>query len=116
MASERYKVMMAVLADPANFAIAQREVIKRRPSFLTPPVPKPDGGYMFVRTTEWPPANDSEPDPVSEIFETPEGWVIFSGGHESKPFPSLKEAITEAKSALSKRGFVILEEVPWEDR
>lgn len=105
---------MALLADPVNFAIAQREVIKRRASMVTPPIPKPDGGFMFLRTLEWPPSPDSEPDPLAEVFETPEGWVVFFEGIESEPKASLKSAIDYAKDRLTSRGHTVIDEVPWE--
>lgn len=114
MSSERYKTILAMLEDPVNFAIVQREVIRRRISISTPPIPKSDGGYMFVRTVEWPPARGSDPTPIAELFETPDGWIIFMDGSESQPLPSLKEAVSAAKNKLSLRGFLVIDEVPWE--
>jgi hypothetical protein len=110
---ERYKTVLAMLSDPVNYAIAQREVLKNRKSIITPPIPR-DGGFVFVRAMDWPCYDEEELDIVAEVFETPEGWTVFFEGKESDPVPSSKKAIEKAKSKIEKRGHIVIEEIPWD--
>ena len=66
---ERYKTVLAMLSDPVNYAIAQREVLKNRKSIITPPIPR-DGGFVFVRAMDWPCYDEEELDIVAEVFGT----------------------------------------------
>jgi hypothetical protein len=110
----RYEVIASLLDDPINFAIAQREVVRRRTSLVTPPIPKLDGsGSIFVRVQDWPFTVGSEPDNMAEIFQVTEGWMVLISDDELGPYTSQKVAITEAKLALNQQGHLVLEELPW---
>jgi len=111
---ERYKTIMAILSDPVNYAIAQREVLNNRKSIITPPIQKQDGGYAFVRALDWPVRNEEDMDSLAEVFETPEGWVIFFDGRELEPIVTLREALDKAKSLITERGHTVIEEIPWD--
>ncbi len=110
----RYEVIASLLDDPINFAIAQREVVRRRASLVTPPIPKSNGeGSSFFRVQDWPFSSGSEPDSMAEVFQVPEGWVVLISDNELGPFPSQKVAINEAKVSLAQQGHVVLDELPW---
>lgn len=111
---ERYKTIMAILSDPVNYAIAQREVLNNRKSIITPPIQKQDGGYVFVRALDWPVANEEDIDALAEVFETPEGWVIFFDGRELEPIVTLREALDKAKGLIADKGHTVIEEIPWD--
>lgn len=111
---ERYKTVLAMLSDPVNYAIAQREVLNNRKTIITPAVQREDGSYVFVRAIDWPVQDEEDLDAIAEVYEAPEGWVVFFDGKESKPITSLREALESAKKAISKKGCIIIDEIPWD--
>ena len=56
-ASERYTTMAAVLDDPLNRAIAERELLRRkRPldrGLVPPPIPREGGGFVLLSMREY---------------------------------------------------------------
>ena len=109
----RYELIKTLLDDPVNFAIAQREVVNRRKSMVTPPVEREGGGFIFLRTLDWPFPEGEQPDPLAEVYEAPGGWMAFLGGKEVGPKKSMKEALGYAKKYLENKGHTIIDELPW---
>ena len=125
-ASERYITMAAVLDDPLNRAIAERELARRsRPlerGLVPPPIPKVGGGCVLLTMREFQrrprnilPAEDiQDTDYLADVFEASEGWwVTLSDQSEAGPFPTTAVAVDMAKNLLSDDGYRVLMAAPW---
>jgi hypothetical protein len=124
-ASERYITMAAVLDDPLNRAIAERELARRsRPlerGLVPPPIPKVGGGCVFLTMREFQhrprsihPRDIQDTDYLADVFEGSEGWwVTLSDQSEAGPFPTASVAMDMAKNLLADDGYRVLTETPW---
>ena len=125
-ASERYITMAAVLDDPLNRAIAERELARRsRPlerGLAPPPIPKVGGGCVFLTMREFqrhprktlPRDTQEDTDYLADVFEGSEGWwVTLSDQSEVGPFPTAVVATNTAKNLLSDEGYRVLIAAPW---
>lgn len=124
-ASGRYITMAAVLDDPLNRAIAERELARRsRPlerGLVPPPIPKVGGGCVFLTMREFQrrpmkshPRSIQDTDFLADVFEGSEGWwVALSDQSEAGPFPAATVAQEAAKNLLMEEGYEILGETPW---
>jgi hypothetical protein len=124
-ASERYITMAAVLDDPLNRAIAERELARRSRSLerglAPPPIPKVGGGCVFLTMREFqrhPRDTHSrdiqDTDYLADVFEGSEGWwVTLSDQSEAGPFPTASVAMDMAKNLLADEGYQVLTETPW---
>jgi len=122
--SERYITMAAVLDDPLNRAIAERELARRQKpfnrGFVPPPIPRAGGGFVILSMREYQRfpteklAFDAQVDHLAEVFHSSDGWwVALADGSEVGPFPATTEALTNATSILSDEGYEFLPDFPW---
>lgn len=124
-ASDRYITMVAVLDDPLNRAIAERELARRsRPlarGLVPPPTPKVGGGCVFLTMREFQrrprnthPRDIQDADYMADIFEASDGWwVTLSDQSEAGPFPDAQVAETTARNILLDGGYEVLAVAPW---
>jgi len=116
--------MAAILDDPLNRAIAERELARRsRPlshGLAPPPVPREGGGFLFLTMREFQrhPRNmipkDDEVDYLADVFKGSDGWwVCMYDQSEVGPFPDLVAAQKAALSLLSDEGYEVLTQKPW---
>ncbi len=123
-AGERYITMVAVLDDPLNRAIAERELARRsRPldrGLCPPPIPKAGGGCIFLTMREYQrnPVEVCEDstavDYLADVFQGSDGWwVSMQDGSEVGPFPTQKVAVATANNLLTDDGFEVLSYPPW---
>lgn len=122
--SDRYRTVAAVLDNPANRAIAERELARRSRPFnrglIPPPLPREGGGVVFLTMREFqrqprqvvPAGHDV--DYLADVFEGSDGWwVSLADTSETGPFPEQRVAVETAKNLLADDGYEILNEVPW---
>lgn len=121
---QRYATIAAVLDNPINRAIVERELIRRTTltnrGLIPPPVPRQGGGLVFLTMREFQRrpvehvSNGEELDYLAEIFEGSDGWwVVLSDESEAGPYPVLSLAQKTAKSLLLDEGYELLDEAPW---
>ena len=121
---QRYATIAAVLDNPINRAIVERELIRRTTltnrGLIPPPVPRQGGGLVFLTMREFQQRpkesvpNGEELDYLAEIFEGSDGWwVVLSDETEAGPYPALTVAHKTAKGLLLDEGYEILDEAPW---
>jgi len=114
-------MMAALLDDPTNRAIMERESLRRdrgkvfKP--LLPPV-KVDNGWKFYAFREsvssLAPAN---PNALSEfeVFSDGDKWFIQDPAEtEIGPFDTSREALNEARAMAEAHGFTLLKRLPWD--
>lgn len=131
MPSPRYRVIVAMLDDPLNRVAITRELIRRgNLPMMPPPVPvKSDNvklGWLFptlrhVMSQGLPPAyaprEIESVDAEVHVFTDGDHWFVTllnEGGVEMGPFDSSGLALDEAKKWLEGEGYLLLDEVPWE--
>lgn len=126
MVSARYQTLAALLDDPLNRAIVERELARRsRPldkGLLPPPLPREGGGKVFVTMREYqrrpvnkvPASEVSTLDYMADVFESTEGWfVTFQDESEVGPLPTCSAAVQTACAFLTREGWEVLKECPW---
>ena len=126
MASDRYTTIVAMLDDPINRLIVERELVRRAPltKWLPPPTPIVGlRGYLFLTGREWqknprPLVLESEvetADSIAHVFESTEGWfVAFLDGTEVGPFQNARTAMSEGMNLLTEDGWVFYDPPPWD--
>lgn len=132
MASARYTTLVAVLDDPINKLIIERELRRRTtqskvtPSrwFPPPSVIAGGGGYLILTPREWAtrPVGKSidAGDAVGRDFlayvwlvAEAEWYVTLIDGTEVGPFGSANKARDEAVAILIDQGWVLHDPPPW---
>lgn len=126
-ASERYTTMAAVLDDPLNRAIAERELLRRkRPldrGLVPPPIPREGGGFVILSMREYQrfPAEKivkgAEVDYIADVWlaqgTRSDWWVTLTDGSEVGPFPTSSAALVNARSLVEDEGYTVLDALPW---
>jgi hypothetical protein len=127
MASDRYTTLVAVLDDPINKLIIERELRRAGGSgkWFPPPTRIKDGkGFLILTPREWATRPSSTPicaktlsdfDYLAHVWgEGPDSWYAsFPEGTEVGPFPSARKARDEAISILNDQGWVLHDPPPW---
>lgn len=127
--SPRYATITAMMDDPMNYAIIEREMIRRSKArskskgFAPPPVKKRGGGVVFLTMRSFQRVGPdkllddrgNDLDYIADIYEIPDdGWfIVLQDGEEAGPFDDLSEAIREAESLLEQEGYTMLPVSPW---
>ncbi len=126
-ASERYATMVAVLNDPLNRAIAERELARRqRPlnrGLVPPPIPREGGGFVVLSMREYQrfPAKEivkgAEVDYIADVWlaqgTRSDWWVTLTDGSETGPFPTSSAALVNARTLVEDEGYTVLDALPW---
>jgi hypothetical protein len=117
-----------MLDDPLTRTCVIREVYRRRlteQKLLPPPVPRDGGGWVFLRmraamTSPVPRSfsRNADVDSVYEVFNDGKGWFVFAtdSDQEIGPFDTIPAALAQAKTQASQDGYIILDELPWDDQ
>jgi len=133
MPSARYRVIVAMLDDPLNRVAITRELLRRGTlRMMPPPVPvKNDNvkfGWLFPTLrhamSHGLPAAYAirEVDSIDaevHVFTDGDHWFVNlltegEGGLEVGPFDTSALALAEARKWLEDEGYLLLNEVPWE--
>jgi|TARA_R110000824_G_scaffold54351_19_gene149978 hypothetical protein len=124
-----------MLDNDANFACVIRELLRRgeleRPRSLALPPEDGANGTMCYMSFRWHLKHYGEPkgvdradrsDILAEVWRekdsgnpfTEHWWVTLQDGSEVGPFPTKKEASSEAVRFLVRDGWVVMKETPWD--
>ena len=137
--SARYTTVVAMLDNDANFACVIRELCRRgeleAPRKMVLPPIETDGGTLCYMSFRWhlqfepkPDVEDalrddilaeiwkdpSSPTPIAGVVSSASWWVTLQDGTEVGPFQNKKTANAEALRMLTREGWIILQEEPWD--
>ena len=119
MASTRYKTLLAVLNDPLNRAVVEREILRRSEKMTPPPISRVGGGVVYLTMEEYRHKyrdyimEGEDPDSYAEVFGTPGEWYVATEEAEVGPFSTMEEATASAESLLAGQGITVLRDHPW---
>ena len=138
MASNRYITIVAMLDDPLNRAVIERELLRRSRKgafkWLPPPTPAVGGGFVFPTLREWQktPREISSLEEAeatdslalvfngsgehSESYTLPLWHVLLPDGTEIGPFDQAQEAKQQAIALLVEQGWRFFETAPWDEQ
>jgi hypothetical protein len=117
--SKRYECILAVLNDPINRAIVEREILRRSENLIPPPVILVGGGFVYLTMDEYRRKHrecvetGEDPDTHAEVFGTPGEWYVAVNDAEIGPFSSITTARIEAENLLKEQGLIVLRDHPW---
>lgn len=125
MASDRYTTIAAMLDDPINRLIVERELVRRSSLKKWAPTPSAvaGGGWVFLTAREWQrrpnpcllPGEVELADSIAQVFESTEGWfLILIDGTEVGPFDNPTTARDEGIKILTEEGWVFFDPPPWD--
>ena len=117
--SKRYECIIAILNDPLNRAVVEREVLRRLENMVPPPIPRVGGGFVYLTMDEYRSkhrdalASDEYPDSHAEVFGAPGEWYVAIDDAEIGPFSNDDDAKAGAENLLKEQGLVVLRDHPW---
>ena len=117
--STRYECILAVLNDPMNRAIVEREILRRSENLIPPPVPRIGGGFVYLTAAEYRREHREsvesyeDPETHAEVFGASGEWYVAIDEAEIGPFTSISEATREAENLLASQGITVLHDHPW---
>ena len=130
--SPRYATIVAILNDPMNHAVIEREMARRAKGrtpglgtdkgYAPPPIKKRDGGMVVLTMRAYQRVGPGKTldekanglDYLADIYFAGDGWfVVLQDGEEVGPFDDLSTATKEALMLLTQEGYLVLPESPW---